>query len=80
MTLQKQKSHGLLLLEEFARITGLTNKQIAELYGCSLNYVHKMRSGYREVQLDRIFKVIYGYGFHSVGWKFVDGVTIAVLK
>ena len=80
MTLQKQKSPGLLLLEEFIRITGLTNKQIAELYGCSLNYVHKMRSEHRPVQLDRIFKVIYAYGVHRVGWKFVDGGRIAVLK
>lgn len=68
-----EKNPGLLLLEEFIRITGLTNKQIAELYGCSINYTHKMRSGFRTVQIDKIFKIILNYGFTEVGFTFKDG-------
>jgi len=75
-----EKNPGLLLLEEFIRLTGLTNKQIAELYDCSLNYVHKMRSMHRPVQLDRFIPIIYKYGFRQVGWRFEEGIPIAVLK
>lgn len=75
-----EKNPGLLLLEEFIRLTGLTNKQIAELYGCSINYAHKMRSSFRTVQIDKIFKIIHNYGYSEVGFTFKDGDAKAFIK